>query len=202
MNTIEDLRIFSNRVCEAAVLIQGAHKDQFRKDGKTPFYTHPFAVAKLVQEFVSEDDDVLLISALAHDCVEDIEDFDLDDFVNKLYGDDDKFKKDKTRIKDIVLALTKNNTFETRHERNLDNYVRISNCGMDAILIKLCDRFHNVSDMEGMTHPFQLRYLMETQFLLGYFSGSRSEQIYKNLVKLTDNRMMKLYDIIKVKRDV
>ena len=70
---------YSERVEKAKEYVTKSHEGQFRKDGKTPFITHPLEVARLVQKYMCTDNerenDILLISALARDCVEDIEDF-------------------------------------------------------------------------------------------------------------------------------
>jgi len=191
-----DLIPCSKRVTEAALLVQKAHDGQFRKDGKTPYYTHPLAVAKLVQEYVTDSDDGLLIAALAHDCVEDVDDFDLDEFLNSLYDDSLDNINEKERVKNIILALTKNETLPNRNEKSIDNYERIFKVGRDAAKIKLCDRYHNVSDMNGMTNKFKLRYIAETQFMLGYFAMYRHHIIYIELMKLTDKRMSEISKII------
>lgn len=190
----EDSIIFpSEKVNMVADLIKEVHKGQFRKDGKTPFYTHPFAVAKLVQEYVSDDDDILIV-ALSHDTVEDIDDFDIDEFLTAIYGDNDSVIDRKKKVKDMVLALTKNDTLPTRHERDLDSYERIFNVRNGAPEIKLCDRYHNVTDMDGMKDPFKLRYIAETHFLLGYFIDYKDKPIYKNLLKITEIRMKDLLE--------
>jgi (p)ppGpp synthase/HD superfamily hydrolase len=184
----------SNRVTKAVALVTKAHEGQFRKDGKTPFITHPQTVLKLVQEYFPESDDVRLIAAFAHDCVEDVEDFDIETFVDEVYDDEPGYTVEKRKIIDLVLALTKNNTISGRHGKNLDNYERIAYEGEDAVRIKLCDRYHNVSDMEGMTNAFKLRYLSETHFLMGYFAGYKSTRIYQDLLKITEKRETELFN--------
>jgi (p)ppGpp synthase/HD superfamily hydrolase len=185
-------------VKKAMKLVEIAHDGQFRKDGKTPFFTHPVAVMENVLKYFPDAGERTLISALAHDTVEDIEDFDLDAFIDEIYGDDsDKNYGAKHDIKESVLALTKNNTISGRHEKNVENYHRIG-LNIHAIKIKLCDRLHNVSDMNGMTDPFKRRYLAETQFMLGYFYESVSyltkyHKLYNDLVKLTEKRQTELF---------
>lgn len=187
-------KFHSPRVANAAELVAVAHKGQFRKDGKTPFITHPLEVMRIVEQYVGTDE-VSLISALAHDCVEDIEDFDIDAFLNELYGENSQYKNEKSRIKEIVLSLTKNNTVAGRHDRDVDTYKRIDLAGSQ--LIKLCDRYHNVSDMEGMTDPFKRRYIAETYFMLGYFMNMSTHNIYKDLLKLTEKRAGELFSCSK-----
>ncbi len=47
-----------------------AHKGQFRKDGATPYFTHPIAVAEILRK-QGINDDAILSAALLHDVVED-----------------------------------------------------------------------------------------------------------------------------------
>lgn len=186
--------IFSKRIELAAELVAKAHEGQVRKDGVTPYYKHPFEVAKLVQKTLAIGEDrsgeVAIISALAHDCVEDVDEFDLDEFVNTIYNDQ-TYDKEKHKIKDIVLSLTKNNSVGNRHERDLDSYERIRHGDSNglAAIIKLCDRYHNISDMDGMTETFKMRYIAETYFMLGYFQEYDDYQIYEDLLKLTEKKL-------------
>lgn len=191
--------IFSKRIERAAELVVKAHEGQTRKDGVTPYYKHPFAVAKLVQESLHIDPnskgEVIIISALAHDCVEDVPEFDLDEFVESLYYNEQGYEKDKQDIKTVVLALTKNNSVGNRHKRDLDSYDRILNCDKagTAAIIKLCDRYHNISDMDGMTEAFKMRYIAETYFMLGIFERFYSDyKIYEDLLKLTEKKLSQM----------
>jgi len=180
----------SARVQLAARLVEDAHNGQFRKDGKTPFFTHPYAVMGLAHKYVGTDDETL-IAALAHDCVEDVEDFDIDEFLTKVYGDNkvdvDWHKHPKEWVKRTVMALTKNNTISGRHEKDVDSYERIILAGCDTL--KLCDRYHNLSDMSGTSPEFQRRYVAETFFMLGFFEKNSNKEIYKELLKLAESKL-------------
>lgn len=180
----------SGTVQAAAALVEKAHKGQFRKDGKTPFFTHPYGVMEIARKYVGTDNETL-IAALAHDCVEDVEDFDIDEFLNEVYGnnavDKDWYKYPKEHVKAMILALTKNNTISGRHTKDVDCYERIAKNG--CVTLKLCDRFHNLSDMNGTTTGFQRRYVAETYFMLGYFKTHSDTEIYKDLLKLVESKL-------------
>jgi GTP diphosphokinase / guanosine-3',5'-bis(diphosphate) 3'-diphosphatase len=185
----------SKEVNRAAELVKEAHDGQFRKDGKTPFVTHPYAVAQLVYDYfgkTSTDIDTMLISALAHDCVEDVDDFDLDEFLELVYGDR-CIPLTQRKIKSIVLALTKNDTLPSRHLRDKDCYDRILYEGDEAVHIKLCDRIHNVQDLDGMTDEHKRRYIAETYFMLGYFVKYAGCDVYKRLLDVTIKRGNELF---------
>ena len=190
----ENFLMFSKRIERAAELVVKAHDGQFRKDEKTPYYKHPFEVAKLVQKSLDLTDSVYgeacLISALAHDCVEDVKDFDLDEFVNAIYMDKN-CEREKSAVKEMVIVLTKNPLIEGRHNRDMDSYERILNSSYSgsSAIIKLCDRYSNVSDMGGMTEVFKMRYIAETFLLLGYLNRYKDYKIYQDLMKLADNKL-------------
>jgi (p)ppGpp synthase/HD superfamily hydrolase len=56
---------------EAIAFAARAHKDQRRKDGQTPYASHPFRVAIVVREVFGVDDVPVLIAAVLHDTLED-----------------------------------------------------------------------------------------------------------------------------------
>lgn len=62
-----------NIVGIALKIAKKAHKGQFRHDGKTPYITHPIAVAQRFMQpmFQKPEDDILVSVALLHDVMED-----------------------------------------------------------------------------------------------------------------------------------
>jgi guanosine-3',5'-bis(diphosphate) 3'-pyrophosphohydrolase len=55
----------------AAKFAAAKHKGQTRKDGKTPYITHPVQVASILSREAKVTDPVILLSALLHDTLED-----------------------------------------------------------------------------------------------------------------------------------
>lgn len=55
----------------AAKFAAAKHKGQTRKDGKTPYITHPIQVATILSKEAHENDPVLILGALLHDTIED-----------------------------------------------------------------------------------------------------------------------------------
>ncbi len=56
---------------EAVAFAARAHKDQLRKDGKTPYASHPFRVCMVVRTAFGVDDLQTLVAAALHDTLED-----------------------------------------------------------------------------------------------------------------------------------
>src|SRR5579883_2187980 len=56
---------------EAVAFAARAHQGQRRKDGETPYASHPFRVCLVVRDVFGIDDRQVLTAALLHDTVED-----------------------------------------------------------------------------------------------------------------------------------
>lgn len=56
---------------EAAAFAARAHAGQTRKDGATPYISHPFRVCMIVRDLFGFDDIRMLMTALLHDVMED-----------------------------------------------------------------------------------------------------------------------------------
>ena len=120
---------------EAASFAARAHKDQWRKDGRTPYAAHPFRVAMTVRDVFGCDDPAAVAAALLHDTIEDTG-ADYDELEAAFGG----------TVAGIVAALTKNMALpEKRREAEYDS--RLSRADWRARLIKLADVYDNLSDM-------------------------------------------------------
>ncbi|PIN75386.1 hypothetical protein COV18_04320 [Candidatus Woesearchaeota archaeon CG10_big_fil_rev_8_21_14_0_10_37_12] len=104
------------------------HKGQYRKDGVTPYITHPAAVAHILEQTGVTDQEILA-AAWLHDVVEDTS-ATLEDILNSF----------TQRVAGIVEVLTRNCDRETYK-------TRILNAGYDAQLVKIADMVHNCSDI-------------------------------------------------------
>src|ERR1700681_1625012 len=61
----------SHALLEAVSFAARAHRGQERKDGRTPYASHPFRVCLVVRDVFGFDDPRMLITALLHDTIED-----------------------------------------------------------------------------------------------------------------------------------
>lgn len=138
-----------------------AHEGQFRKSGE-PYAVHPLLVASIASHF-SNDEDVIA-TALLHDVVEDT-DYDLT-FIKEKWGDDvahmvDGLTKiDEIRAHELIPSnsdkklLSSAMTFRKMLIASIDD-VRV-------LVVKLCDRLHNMLTLSALPSKKQLRIAEET----------------------------------------
>lgn len=118
----------------AAAFAAVAHLKQFRKDGVTPYVSHPMRVALTVVYVFGCLDSTALTAALLHDTIEDTQ-TDYDDIAEN-FG---------RPVADCVAALTKNMILpESQRER--DYYNRLRRADWRARLVKLADAYDNFCD--------------------------------------------------------
>ncbi len=134
----------------AVMMAAEAHKDQYRKDGVTPFILHPLGVA---HEFV--DDLELFSVALLHDAVED-SDLTIADV-----------RKAGASEKQLIILDALTHRF---NEPNVDYLDRIIACeqGVDAARIKLVDVNYNLDDMGSMPEKDFERCLKKWAYADGF----------------------------------
>ncbi|MEG2000412.1 MAG: bifunctional (p)ppGpp synthetase/guanosine-3',5'-bis(diphosphate) 3'-pyrophosphohydrolase, partial [Evtepia sp.] len=130
-----------------------AHEGQLRKDG-SPFVTHPLAVANLVAELGLDADS--LIAALLHDCVEDTPV--TDEEITQ------KFGKTVAELVDGVTKLTRVR-YTSKEEEQMENLRKMFMAmakDIRVMLIKICDRLHNIRTMAYQSERKQREKSLET----------------------------------------
>ncbi len=130
------------------------HRGQFRESGD-PYITHPIAIAIYLASY--EAGKHTLIAALLHDVVEDD---------RATYKDVEKmFGETVAKIVNGVTKLTKLQYEGRRNERQLGSLRKMlltANEDLRVILIKLADRWHNVTTIGSLKPDKQLRIARET----------------------------------------
>ena len=139
------------------------HEGQKRKQG-TPYYLHPFAVADILKEKGFNDD--YQAAGLLHDTLEDTN-----------ATKEEILKLSNKGVLDTVVLLTKEK----------DYYNRIKNNDM-AKMVKLADRYHNLSESTMTNILFKKKYIKETEeWYLKMAEGTCFEEDIKqaldNLIK-------------------
>lgn len=149
------------------------HDGQYRKDG-TDYINHPIRVANYVSEFKSSSNmDVLLASAYLHDTLEDTK-ATYYDIVNK-FG---------PQIAGLVLELTTDEDIKKYLGKTKYLEIKMKNMSSWALLIKLCDRLDNVSDLMTSSESFRNRYARETVDILNYLLSNRKlSDTHINIIK-------------------
>lgn len=152
----------SRDVLDAAILATESHAGQTRKKSTVPYVIHPFRVARRVAEaeLSAAELRVAMVAAILHDTLEDTELPRL--VIARRFGDD-------------VLAVVE----ELTQDRSLPKAERrarmIADCGhysRVARIVKLADRWDNMSEMQSMDAEFVQRYCDEAEQMLKAMSGT------------------------------
>ena len=143
----------TKRLFAAFQYADSAHSGQLRKDG-SPYITHPLAVAEIVAELELDTDSI--IAALLHDCIEDTGA--THEEIAKLFG---------PAVADLVEGVTKLTRvqYTSKEEEQMENLRKMLMAmakDIRVILIKICDRLHNMRTMEYQTPRKQKEKALET----------------------------------------
>lgn len=125
---------------KAYMLADKMHKGQYRKTGEA-YVEHPVAVAAIVLELGL--DTTSIVAALLHDVVEDT--------AVTLEEIEKEFGKETAHLVDGVTKLGKIvlSTQEEQQAENLRKMLLAMSQDIRVMLIKLCDRLHNMRTYEG-----------------------------------------------------
>jgi len=130
-----------------------AHREQRRKSGE-PYFIHPLAVAELVADMSL--DAASIRAALLHDTVED---------TPMTYTDlEEKVGKETAELVDGLTKL-ENLQYSSREEEEMENLRKMFMAmarDIRVIIIKLCDRLHNIRTLHGMKEARRREYALET----------------------------------------
>jgi guanosine-3',5'-bis(diphosphate) 3'-pyrophosphohydrolase len=141
------------RVRAAFELAKKAHAGQKRRDG-TPYVTHVIAAAEITAEMGL--DEVSIVSALLHDCIED----------TGITYDDIKKQFGQT-VADIVEGVTKLTRvqYTSKEDEQMENMRKMLMAmakDIRVILIKIADRLHNMRTMDYQSEDKQRSKSLET----------------------------------------
>ena len=142
---------------EAFEMAMEAHRDMRRKSGE-PYIYHPLAVARIAAEEIGLGT-TSIVCALLHDVVEDSQ-IELDR-IQKQFGD---------KVAKIIDGLTKiSGVFDQSNSspqaENFRKMLLTLSEDVRVILIKLCDRLHNMRTLDHMSSKGQLKIASETLYL-------------------------------------
>ncbi|MGM0533575.1 MAG: RelA/SpoT family protein [Campylobacterota bacterium] len=179
--TILDEHLKSERIDKAYRFAIKAHEGQFRKSGEE-YVIHPILVASIVARLSMDED--MVIAALLHDVVEDTP-YELEDV--RAYGDG---------VTLLVEGLTKID--EIRDKKLLPSYVdeKLLSSAMSfrkmlitsiedvrVLVIKLCDRLHNMLTLDALPKKKQRRIAEETLVVYAPIAHRLGISVLKNLLE-------------------
>jgi len=136
---------------DAIAFAARAHRHQLRKDGITPYASHPFRVAMVVRQVFGCDDPDVLAAVVLHDTIEDTP-TDFDDLSTR-FG---------PAVAGWVAALTKD--MRLPEDEREAAYVRVlSAAGWQVVLCKLADIYDNLGDSATLSPAARLRTLARSR---------------------------------------
>lgn len=123
------MKDYSIMVLKARIFSVKHHSGQYRRDGHTPYFSHPNAVAKLLEK--AGYGPLFQTVAFLHDILENtnLSDYLLEQEFNK-------------RVADIVFILTR------QEDENYFDYIKRVKKNRVARIVKIYDLIHNLSDLE------------------------------------------------------
>ena len=159
-----------------------AHKEQFRKSGE-PYIVHPILVASIVASLTN--DESMAISALLHDVVEDTD--------IPILEIEEKFGAD---VAHLVSGLTKIDVIRDSElvPSNSDEKLVVSALSFRKMLlasiedvrvlvVKLCDRLHNMLTLEALPPHKQKRIAEETLVVYAPIAHRLGISFLKNILE-------------------
>jgi guanosine-3',5'-bis(diphosphate) 3'-pyrophosphohydrolase len=148
-------------ISKAISFVIDAHDGQFRKSGE-PYVIHPILVASITARF--SNDEAMVVSSLLHDIIEDT-DYSLE-YIEKEYGKDIAHIVDGltkiVEIREHELAPSKSNEKLLASALTFRKMLIASIDDVRVLVVKLCDRVHNMLTLEALPSHKQLRIAEES----------------------------------------
>lgn len=159
-----------------------SHKKQFRKSGE-PYVVHPILVASVVASIT--EDSAMVVAALLHDVVEDTDV--LIEEIQKYYGDD---------VAHLVEGLTKIDSIRDAQliPSHSDEKLVVSALtfrkmllasieDVRVLVVKLCDRLHNMMTLSALPSQKQQRIAEETVVVYAPIAHRLGISFIKNMLE-------------------
>ncbi len=155
-------QVKSSPLVEKALHIsQKAHEGQFRKSGE-PYIIHPILVASIVSS-ISEDD-AMVIAALLHDVVEDTS-MEISEVASEFGEDVAHLVEGLTKIvqmRDSELVASDSDEKLIASALSFRKMLLASVKDVRVLVVKLCDRLHNMLTLDALSTLKQERISEET----------------------------------------
>jgi len=146
---------------KALTLAKEAHVHQTRKSGE-PYIIHPILVAAITA--LVSNDETMIIVALLHDVVEDT-DYLISDIVG-MFGEDVAFMVEGLTkievIRDVELIPSSSNEKLISSAMTFRKMLLSSIKDVRVLVVKLCDRLHNMITLDALPLEKQIRISEET----------------------------------------
>ena len=172
----------SNALHKALEYSKKAHENQFRKSG-LPYIIHPILVASIVSSITN--DESMAIAALLHDIVEDT-DVSIDE-IEELFGSDvAHLVEGLTKIdmiRDSELIPSTSNDRLVVSALSFRKMLLASIEDVRVLVVKLCDRLHNMLTLDALPDHKQQRIAEETLVVYGPIAHRLGISFLKNILE-------------------
>jgi len=150
-----------------------AHYGVFRKfRNATYFDGHVRKVFGLVKQYDTTPQ--VGAASLLHDCVEDVDDITYETILSEFGKEIADLVKELTSCEEYIDVMGKPDYL-------LDKMVTMSD---KALIIKLCDRWQNISDSFSQQESFRDKYYKETRYIMnGLKSNRQLNQVHKRIIE-------------------
>lgn len=139
---------------DAVAFAARAHRHQLRKDGQTPYFSHPVRVALIANQVFGVTDRRLLTAAVLHDTIEDTT-TDGDDIIERFGSDVHRW----------VVALTKDKRLPEA-EREAAYAAALAGGGWQVHVCKLADIYDNLLDSASLSPEKRTKTIERSGFYL------------------------------------
>jgi len=172
----------SDELKKALEYSTNAHKDQFRKSGE-PYIVHPILVASIVSSVTN--DEAMAIAALLHDIVEDTL-VGIDE-VQNLFGEDVAHLVDGltkiVSIRDAELVPSSSDEKLVISALSFRKMLLASIKDVRVLVVKLCDRLHNMLTLDALPEHKQKRISEETLVVYAPVAHRLGISFLKNILE-------------------
>ncbi len=151
----------SSRIVDAVALAEYYHKDQIRKSGE-PYVVHPILVAALTA-YVGGDEE-MVIAALLHDVIEDTH-CEIDELTRRFGPSVARLVEGLTKITEIRDEELIPSTSDEKLITSALSFRKMLIASIEdvrVLVIKLCDRLHNMLTLDALKPEKQRRISEET----------------------------------------
>jgi len=159
-----------------------AHENQFRKSG-IPYIIHPILVASIVSSIT--DDEAMAISALLHDVVEDT-DTTIEEIENLFGSDVAHLVEGLTKIDSIRDSELVPSSSDERLVISALSFRKMLLASIEdvrVLVVKLCDRLHNMLTLDALPEHKQERIAEETLVVYAPIAHRLGISFLKNLLE-------------------
>ena len=168
---------------EAIAFAARAHRHQIRKDGLTPYVSHPVRVMTVASLLFGVSDPKALAAAVLHDTIEDTT-TDYDNLAER-FGSD---------VASWVSCLTKEMRLP-EEQREREYLARLAVAPWPVVIGKLADLYDNLSDSRTLSPQHRERTVQRTEECLSAFRGAMPREAVEAF-RITEARLAEVKQLL------